>query len=41
MEISTTEPMVNEYSNLDFDDIQYNHPVERNNCKYTVLRQLA
>ena len=34
MEISTTEPMVNEYSNLDFDDIQYNHPVERNNCKY-------
>jgi hypothetical protein len=34
MEISTTEPMVNEYSNLNFDDIQYNHPVERNNCKY-------
>jgi hypothetical protein len=34
IEFSTTETMVNDYTNLDFDKIQYNHPVERNNCKY-------
>jgi hypothetical protein len=34
IEISTTEPMVNDYTEFDFDDIQYNFPVERDNCKY-------
>ena len=34
LEISTTDPMVNNYEEFDFDNIQYNYPVERNNCKY-------
>jgi hypothetical protein len=32
--VTMGEPVLNDYTNLDFDIIQYNFPVERNNCKY-------